>query len=412
MTLKLKKIPRGEFTMSFLRLAIITFLMGGYLTSVSVAQAETPTPKQWTFLIFINGKNNLDPYGAFNINQMETIGSTANINVVVQYASESAHDTKRYLIHKDNDLTTITSPVVQDLGANVDMGDWNSLKDFITWGAKAYPAQHYFVDVWDHGNGWHRVQTHGGVVQSHDISYDDDTGHVITTKQLGQALVEASKTIGQKIDIYGSDACLMAMPEVAAEMKDVINVYTGSEETEPDNGWPYDVLLKRWSALTNASATDIGKILTEEYVKSYAGDSSNQVTFSAFDMSKFGAFEQQVKLLSANVQKLSTSQRSAVMSAAKSSRSFTNADYVDFIDFLTNVKTASVGALDTSLLASTQLAAKNFVIAAAASYDHVNGLSMWIPTDSSDYDTYKSAYQTLVFDADTNWGAAIAALFQ
>jgi hypothetical protein len=396
--------------MSFIRLALFTFILSGYLATTSIAQA-TPAPKPWTFLIFINGKNNLDPYGAFNINQMESVGSTANVNIVVQYASESAHDTKRYFIKKDNDINTITSPVVKNMGANVDMGDWNSLTDFITWGAKNYPAQHYFVDVWDHGNGWHRAATHGGIVQAHDISYDDDTGHVITTKQLGQALVKASKTIGQKIDIYGSDACLMAMPEVADEMKDVINVYTGSEETEPDNGWPYDALLKRWNALPSATAADLGKILTEEYVKSYAGDSSEQVTFSAFDMSKFDAFKQQVKSLSASIVSLDSSQRTAVLNAAKNSRSFTNADYVDFIDFLANLKTTSINASVENNMNGALLAAKNFVIAAAASYDHVNGLSMWIPTDDSDFSSYDDAYKTLQFNTDTNWGAAVAAMF-
>ncbi len=272
---------------------VLVFTVPLFLQSPAKAE-EGNGVKDWTFLVFLNGKNSLDSFGALDINEMEKVGSTDKINVLVQWASTSNHKTQRLYVQKDNDPNRVTSPVVQDMGS-VDMGDWRSLVEFVQWGVANYPAKHYFIDVWDHGSGWH---LNSGGFSPRDISWDDDTGHFMTTKQLGQALAEAAKAIGHKVDLYGSDACLMGMAEVAGEMSNSVEFSVGSEETEPGEGWPYDGLLSRWSALPTASASDVAKILTTEYVKSYQGGSQgkSEVTFSAFDLSKLNKVSFAVKV--------------------------------------------------------------------------------------------------------------------
>jgi hypothetical protein len=63
----------------------------------------TPAVKEWNFLVFLNGKNNLDRFGADNINQMETVGSSKDLNILVQWASNRNGDTRRLLVRKDAD---------------------------------------------------------------------------------------------------------------------------------------------------------------------------------------------------------------------------------------------------------------------------------------------------------------------
>src|SRR4029079_1837579 len=141
---------------------------------INTAQAQDAAPqKQWTFLIYLNGNNSLDEFGPMNLNQAETVGSTDQINIVVQWASESAGTVKRLLVKKDNDPKKVTSPIIQDMG-KVDMGDYNSLVDFVKWGAANFPAQHYFIDVWDHGSGWHSKMRSE---ITRDISIDETTGN-------------------------------------------------------------------------------------------------------------------------------------------------------------------------------------------------------------------------------------------
>ena len=205
-----------------MRLKLIALLLTIFSNTGIINNAfadPSAQPKEWTFLIYLNGNNNLDSFGKMNINQMEKIGSTAKVNIVVQWASLENGKTKRLYITKDSDTTTVTSKIVEEMG-QVDMGDYHSVINFVKWGAENYPAQHYFVDIWDHGSGWHFKP--GETMK--DISWDETTGNHITTEQLATALSESSKIIGHKIDIYGSDACLMAMVEIANLMTDSVGV--------------------------------------------------------------------------------------------------------------------------------------------------------------------------------------------
>jgi len=258
--------------------------------SISAQAAQ----KEWTMLVFLNGNNNLDSFGTTNLKQMETVGSTNDINVVVQWASESTDTTKRMLITKGSG-SAVTSPVVQSL-PRVDMGDYQQLVEFVRWGVQNYPAKHYFIDIWNHGGGWHRSGKNGGMVlKPFDISYDELSGHSISTPQLGMAMAEAAKIIGHKVDLYASDACLMAMGEIAYEVADSVEIFAGSEETEPGRGWPYDTFLKRWAKNASASALDVGKMLTEEYTQSYIDQHDGDVTYSVFDLSKIDQLVSSVK---------------------------------------------------------------------------------------------------------------------
>ncbi|HEY8280004.1 MAG TPA: hypothetical protein VIH99_10285, partial [Bdellovibrionota bacterium] len=108
-------------------------LLSSILALFLAASPSRAAEKEWTFLLFLNGNNNLDSYGALNINQMEEVGSSDQVNLVVQWASLANHGTKRLYVQKDNDTRRVTSPVVQDMG-NADMGDVRVLEDFIRWG--------------------------------------------------------------------------------------------------------------------------------------------------------------------------------------------------------------------------------------------------------------------------------------
>ncbi len=44
------------------------------------------------------------------------------------------------------------------MGTGVDMGNPQTLTDFVNWAKTFYPAQHYALIVWDHGAGWRRGQ--------------------------------------------------------------------------------------------------------------------------------------------------------------------------------------------------------------------------------------------------------------
>ena len=386
------------------RVVSLAFLIATLFSYAVPSQAtQEVAQKEWTVLVFLNGNNNLDSFGAVNINQMEKVGSTSDINLVVQWASYASDRTKRLLVQKGTDATAVTSPVVEDF-PRVDMGDVKTLNDFIAWGIQKYPAKHYFIDVWDHGGGWHRR----GQLRPYDISLDEFTGHLITTTQLGQAMATAAKLIGHKVDIYGSDACMMAMAEVSTELADSVQTIVGSEETEPGAGWPYDKFLQRWTARPTAGNNEIGRFLAEEYVKSFQA-SGTDVTFSVMDAGKLSALNSAVSDFAVRLHKLSTSDLRRFSDAAGQSVSFAYDDYSDFGDIIAHAEAAMPEMAPAN--ASLKKALSDVVTAnqVTSKYAKAQGLSIWFPKARYSYDQYSARYGELKF-SKTGWGSVLDAI--
>ena len=130
-------------------------------------------------MIHVAADNNLEIAGLWDVNEMEGVGSSSDVNILVEidrsadYAEDDGDwtETRRYYIQQDNDPNVITSPVMQELG-ETDTGDPNSVADFAIWGITNYPAQKYMLVLWDHGGAW----------ISH--SSDEDTGNDIDLPEL------------------------------------------------------------------------------------------------------------------------------------------------------------------------------------------------------------------------------------
>jgi len=385
-----------------------------FLLALSIgAQSASAADKEWTFLLYLNGNNNLDSFGKLNINQMEAVGSSDAVNLVVQWASIDNGDVRRLLVQKDSDTSNVTSPVVQNMGS-VDMGDAKSLEDFIKWGVTAYPAKHYFVAVWDHGSGWraaHEASVNGGMHIT-DISWDDNTGHSITTKQLGDVMNDVSKWLGRKIDVYGSDACLMGMAEVAGEMKSSVAYFVGSQDLEPGAGWPYTEFLAPLVADPSMSAKDLSARLTAEYAKSYDGGSNgnDNVTMASYDLGRYDAVKNAVIKLTAEVNHMPDAARKKVLAAAEAAQSFSYSDYVDLGDFLKQISAQQIREIDSRVIDEANAALGQFVVLSknTGSFAAATGASIWIPKDTSTLNQYLASYKTLQWDTDTRWSSALS----
>lgn len=390
-----------------------------FAKSTFVEAEKSAAQKEWTLLVFLNGNNSLDSFGDLDINEMEKVGSSKDVNVVVQWASRSGKFTKRMLVKKDADELKVTSPIISQSGP-VDMGDWKKLVEFVEWGVKNYPAKRYFIDVWNHGSGWHLQngqwlkKTSGGI-GALDISFDDNTGNKITTEQLGVAMSASAKIIGHKVDLYGSDACLMAMVEVAGEMADSTLAFVGSEDLEPGKGWPYDALLARWVKNPAISGLEVGKILAEEYTKSYSLSNSrgsqgiSDVTMSVFDLSKYDAMVNSLSEFAIEMKKIDSTALIKMKDAAKKTFNFYMSDYRDLLHFLALIDDAGI-VVDRAVTAKAQTATQDFVTTnSQTGYPYAYGAMIWMPVENYTYNDYSERYSNLKFAKATGWGD-IAAL--
>lgn len=408
-----------------LRFATVLTVLSFIFFSQSAFSQTNPAQKEWTFLVYINGHNNLSSFGDMNIIDMEKVGSSNDVNVVVEWGSmkpinvdpttgqpESYQSiSKRLYIEKSQDPTKVNSQVLQEFDL-YDMGSYQNLQSFIKWGVQNYPAKHYFIAVWNHGAGWQRSKSSN---QVNDISFDDNTGNLITTEQMGTVMSYAKTLIGHNVDIYGSDACLMQMMEVAGELKDSVDYVVGSQETEPGEGWPYYPFLKSWTENPTLTPIQVSTLLSKEYLKAYSvggvyynpqSTYHSPVTLSVLDMSQIGGIYSAVDHFQKKITQLSSADFLKVRSAAKKSVSFSRYDYVDLGNFSLNVSKLNLAGLDSQLFSDIDAGLKKFVVTSdnsASKFSQATGLSVWIPLikyykpGSQDYDDevqkYKKSYK-------------------
>ena len=250
-------------------------------------------------MVYLAGDNNLDANGITDIAEMKKVGSSADLNIIAQFDREgTGKPTNRYCLRKG---TTLTDDEVESMG-ETNTGQPGFLLDFIKWGVSRYPADHYMLILWNHGQGWDDTDIFAGErvrggrllrsgrikhaffkstvlkaakmsADSHKtaraILIDDDAKDFLDSLELKKVMAEAKTFLGRKIDVLGMDACLMSMAEVCYQIRGSVRFTVASEETEPLDGWPYDLILEQMTADPDSTPRNLCKIIVKKYIESY-----------------------------------------------------------------------------------------------------------------------------------------------
>ena len=141
------------------------------------------------------------------------------------------------------------------------MGDPETLADFLRFCEDEYPADHTMVVLWNHGGG--------------PFGYGVDSlylGDRLTNQELSWAFdqVYDRNEKNPELDIIGFDACLMANMEVANELHGFARYLLGSEDTEPGDGWDYTAWLGALAENPRMNALQLCKEVTDSYIEYYA----------------------------------------------------------------------------------------------------------------------------------------------
>lgn len=355
--------------------------------------------KEWTIMVYLNAKNNLERFGISDLNEMETVGSNDKFNIIVEFGRLKGYDStngdwtgvRRYYVTKDNDKNIINSTLVQDLG-EVDMGDYKTLIDFVKWAKKNYPAKKYALVIWNHGSGWEK----GVNPITRGISYDDVSGNHINTPQLGLAM----KEIGY-VDVLDFDACLMQMAEVGYEIKDHVKYIVASEETEPGDGDTYDVFLKKLEAKPDMGPYELSKAIVDAYADHYASVNDG-TTKSVVRAEKLDEFIKLVNEFAYTVSQKVT--KDVVKEAVRGAQSYAINDNKDLYHF---AKLISEKSSDNEVKAKAE-ELMNFISKKLVAYNRYTNSSgsWWGPSDySNSYGiaVYLPSYSIGVGYLDLQW---------
>lgn len=270
----------------------LTCLLGmAWLLPTATAQPVD----DWTFLVYLDGDNNLEAEGITDFLEMASIGSDSNVNVLVLFdrtpGYSSAYgdwtDTRRGRV----DPNDVPDGAWGTSIGEANMGDPNTLVDFVEWGMQNFPAQRYAVVLWDHGNGW-RGQPPDESPLFKSVCQDDTDGDTLVIREVRQAL-ETIENDASRLDLVGFDACLMGMVEVAYEIREPADVMVGSEKTEPLDGWPYDTILGDLQVTPTMSAGSLGTVIVQRYWQSY----SESETMSAVGLGWMSGLGQKIDAL-------------------------------------------------------------------------------------------------------------------
>ena len=371
--------------------------------------------RQWTYMVYMGADNNLSDAGLGDLKEMETVGSSAGVAIVVQaefspkYSAAAGitdSQTGRVLVAKGvNSLTTAT------MIGTVDMASPAALTAFITWAKATYPAQHYALVIWDHGNGWKERKLSSplrGAVQ------DETSGNFMSLPDLAKGVSDSSV----HFDIINFDACLMAMYEVAYEFKGLTDYMTFSEHNEPGEGDPYDTILGALAADPLMTAQSLASTIVDKYDLFYTSNNRGGTTKSAVDMSKLATLD--AKLLAMAAALKSDGASSAVVLAAQSSTQQyslpTNHDLWHFSDYLVN---SAAGAAVKTAAADVKTAVASMVInnlTNGTDMANSHGLAIYLPsaseTNTQDLGAYAllASNKTARASATNTWGSYLESL--
>jgi hypothetical protein len=116
-------------------------------------------------MVYLDGDNNSESAGIDDFSEMASVGSTSNVNIVVQFDRIPGYDNSYgawTIIHRSL-ITPGMEPhetnAIPDWGdgtggGEVNMADPQTLKDFVGWAMDNHPDNNYTVAFWNHRGGW------------------------------------------------------------------------------------------------------------------------------------------------------------------------------------------------------------------------------------------------------------------
>ena len=316
----------------FVLLCLTTaFLAGCGGSSDDSASVTTPST---TVLVYIEGTNLEDGFepdvsqalngrtalATKNIKEMLAAASSDKLNVVITTGAANKKNISGPGELVD-DWTTVKRFSIENhrlvpqgsLGVK-DMGDPQTLTDFIRWGQDKFTADRYVLVFWDHGGG--ALGDFGGYAAG-VVPKPDYFASKMDFSGIRKAISDAvGDDLAKRFEIIGFDACLMGTLEIAEALKDVGRYLAASQDIEPGGGWDYTSLLNFIAANPSADGAAIGKAIAEGYLAKVKKNNSHEADSLTFSTTNLAAIPRVRAALAA----LSNKLKGLLESGADSSR--------------------------------------------------------------------------------------------
>ena len=361
----------------------------------------------WTFMAYLDGDNTLENASIDVFLNMAKVVSSPNVNIVVQLDRTPGQDErygnwtdcKRFNIK--NGMTPDSENAVQNL-TEVDMGDPNTLRDFLNWSVDNYPANRFVLALWDHGTGFVGV--------CFDITNGTDT-------LLLPELSEAMTGLPIIIDDVLIDACSMSMAEVAYQIKDFANVLIGPEGLGYAPA-PYDNYLTHLTSNSSISPYNFAQEIVNDYIDwCLPINNIPDATMSATDLTKITSFAAAIDTFSAVLKEKETLWHEQIDLARNQTTEY-QGPYAGDVGYYFDLHNFAQQTLDqvpdgklrnASSQVITALSSGNTIIMARDKNDPGSyGMAIFFPGRNTtraraNYDLFAALYEKTTFAKATQW---------
>lgn len=249
-------------------------------TDAGVSEVDTDT--EWAVYWYLCGSDLESNYAAAtnDLAELLSVELPENVKVVIQTGGTSfwqndlinADTLGRYLYDHNG------FQLIEEL-PSANMGDVQTLRDFLLFGRENYPAKRTAVVLWNHGGG----SVSGA---SFDELYGMDS---LSLAEMYEAFTDVfgSNPQDQPVDIIGFDTCLMATIDTAYTFSDIAKYLVASQETEPGNGWLYSGWIGALKETPDMEPVKLAKFICDSFMQGcMEAGSEDNITLSVTDLSR------------------------------------------------------------------------------------------------------------------------------
>jgi len=324
-----------------------------------------PTHLAWTFLIYLNGDNDLE--GSFFNTLTNTVAAgpspRANVLALVDGYTTTAAYSGTVLYDISQGVAVPLSTAVTLTGER-NMGHAQTLIDFVAWARARYPARYTMLSILDHGGGWAPsseavpegalpVRRSGWMAGNSGLSWDFTSDHdYLDSEEIRQAMDTIADGGADPLDVVFYDVCLMGMVEVAYQIEEYATHFVASQNI----GWapvgPEGAYVHRYAqAIHGIDPTATPRQVAELLVETYADampPRGHPFAIAAVDLTELATVTSAVDDLALAIsQTLTSSERAALLHQVYSATQKIDYDsdmrvepdtdgFVDLYDFAVN----------------------------------------------------------------------------
>ena len=297
----------------------------------------------YLFIMYVDGDNDLHDALYVDLNEMEEAlhqyslkeGSKPSVKIValwdgwklsetnyggaatqiLELGADSSHNAEQ-LCSNTLDLTATAysqnnnwlnyDPKTETAEAN--MGDKNTLSNFLKWVDEYYQADHKILQFSNHGGGPRSaldISQRRGLCW--DYTSDKNNNAFLKTKDVSEAFAAAGyEKDKDPFDMLIFDVCLGASIEDSYQFKDYARYLLGSANTVPGSGLDYTKILDNIS--TDTTIPDIGKGIIDDFKYFYT------VTFPNIYPEWSERWENEIAYWQSEIDKLSETEKAKLPS--------------------------------------------------------------------------------------------------